>query len=60
MTMRDNTVVDINCNEVDDFCIICLGTEILEDGSECACVADDEYFDNIPRYEWADQHTIDE
>lgn len=38
LTMRDNTVVDINCDEDGEICIDCLGTEIVEDNSCCHCV----------------------
>ena len=37
LTMRDNTVVDINCNEEGEICIHCLGVEFLSDGQECTC-----------------------
>ena len=37
LTMRDNTVVDINCNEEGVICILCLGTEVMDDGTECSC-----------------------
>ena len=37
LTMRDNTVVDINCDEDGEICIDCLGTEIVEDNSFCHC-----------------------
>lgn len=38
LTMRDNTVVDINCNEDGEICIHCLGIEVLPDGQECTCI----------------------
>lgn len=41
LTIRAGTVVDINCNEEGEICVICLGTEILEDGAECKCVSPD-------------------
>lgn len=39
LTMRDNKVVDINCDEEGEICVICLGTEVLSDGGDCICVA---------------------
>ena len=39
LTMRDNVVVDINCNEDGEICVICLGTEVLDDGTECSCIS---------------------
>lgn len=41
LTMRDNFVVDINCNEKGQICIVCLGTEFTPEGEECDCVAND-------------------
>lgn len=38
LTMRDNIVVDINCNEEGEICLLCLGTEIMDDGTECSCI----------------------
>jgi len=38
LTVRDNTLVDINTNEDGVICIHCLGTEFLPDGQECTCV----------------------
>lgn len=37
LTIRDNTVVDINTNTDGVICIDCLGTEILPDGDLCSC-----------------------
>lgn len=37
LTVRDNTLVDINTNEDGPICIHCLGTEFLPDGQECTC-----------------------
>lgn len=38
LTIRDNTVVDINCNEEGVICIKCLGTEFTPEGEECVCM----------------------
>ena len=38
LTIRDNTVVDINCDD-DEICFGCLGTEI-DNGEECQYCAD--------------------
>lgn len=42
LTIRDNNVVDINCNE-DDYCTLCLGIEINSDGMDCVCTDDEPY-----------------
>jgi len=36
LTIRDDTVVDINC-DVDDYCLDCLGTEITATQDLCSC-----------------------
>lgn len=36
LTMRDNTVVDINCND-DEICFDCLGIEVTAEGELCRC-----------------------
>ena len=41
LTMRDNTVVDINCNYDSEICIECLGTEFTPEGDECDCLTND-------------------
>lgn len=38
MTIRDGTVVDINCNEDGEICLDCLGTETTESGDYCSCL----------------------
>lgn len=38
LTIRDGTVVDINCNEEGEICFHCLGTEILDDDTCYHCV----------------------
>lgn len=38
LTIRDSTVVDINCDEDGVICIRCLGTEIVDDDACCHCV----------------------
>lgn len=48
LTIRDNTVVDINCDE-DDICFICLGIEVDDTGEECMCVDDMEDYDPTPK-----------
>ena len=40
LTIRDNTVVDINCND-DDYCLDCLGIEIDANGELCGCTMDE-------------------
>ena len=35
LTMRDNTVVDINCNDEGEICITCLGIGFSATGDEC-------------------------
>ena len=40
LTIRDNTVVDINCNEK-EICIECLGTEFTAEGEQCDCLTND-------------------
>lgn len=40
LTVRDNTVVDINCNE-ETYCVLCLGIGISEVGEDCTCAAPD-------------------
>ena len=40
LTVRDNTLVDINTNTDGAICIGCLGTEVLDDGEDCDCVFD--------------------
>ena len=37
LTMRDNTMVDINCNDDGEICIDCLGTEFTREGEDCVC-----------------------
>ena len=38
LTVRDNTVVDINCNEdTYEICFLCLGIGVNSVGSECEC-----------------------
>lgn len=32
------TLVDINTNSDEEICLICLGTEFLEDGNDCSCM----------------------
>lgn len=41
LTMRDNTMVDINCDEEGAICIECLGTEFTPEGEECSCLTND-------------------
>lgn len=41
LTVRDNTVVDINCNFEGEICIECLGTEFTPEGEECDCMTND-------------------
>lgn len=41
LTIRDGTVVDINCNEDGAICIACLGTEFTPEGEECICLTND-------------------
>jgi hypothetical protein len=36
LTIRNNTVVDINCN-TEDYCTLCLGVGVSESGDECSC-----------------------
>ena len=39
LTIRDNTVVDINCNEdTYEICFLCLGTEVTDTGDYCSCL----------------------
>lgn len=43
LTIRDNAVVDINCND-DDYCEECLGIGVNEEtGEPCACDPMDDY-----------------
>lgn len=41
LTIRDNTVVDINVNDDGVICIECLGTEFTPEGDECSCLTND-------------------
>lgn len=41
LTMRDNIMVDINCNEKGEICLACLGTESTPEGEECGCMTND-------------------
>ena len=43
LTIRDNTVVDINCNEEGEICFECLGVGFLDDGADCGCLDDPDY-----------------
>ena len=45
LTIRDNTVVDINCND-DGYCLECLGIEVTDEGHDCICL--DETMDYDP------------
>jgi len=40
LTIRDNTVVDINCND-DEICFDCLGIEVTSEGELCGCTMDE-------------------
>jgi hypothetical protein len=41
LTVRDNTLVDINTEDDAVICITCLGTTILPDGEDCSCIDSD-------------------
>ena len=40
LTVRDNTLVDINTNTDGAICVRCLGIGILPNGDECDCIED--------------------